>query len=51
MFIELVLIRNFKLMFEVDFMGERVRDFGGFRKEWICFMNIVIKEKFFDNRF
>ena len=34
--------------FEVDFMEEKVRDFGGPRKEWIRHMNFAIKEKYFD---
>ena len=49
-FTELASIKNFKLTFEVDFMGERARDLGGPRKEWIRLMNTAIKETFFDNR-
>ena len=30
-------------------MGEKARDLGGPRKEWIRLMNLAIKEKYFDN--
>lgn len=48
-FIEFEFIVDFCKIFEVDFMGEEVIDLGGFRKEWICFMNYVMKEKYFVN--
>ena len=30
-------------------MGEKARDLGGPRKEWIRLMNLAIKEKLFDH--
>lgn len=30
-------------------MGEKARDLGGPRKEWIRLMNLAIKEKYFDH--
>ena len=30
-------------------MGEKARDLGGPRKEWIRLMSLAIKEKYFDN--
>ena len=47
-FTELASIENFHITFEVDFMGEKARDLGGPRKEWIRLMNLAIKEKYFD---
>ena len=46
---ELASIENFNLTFEVDFMGEKAKNLGGPRKEWIRLMNLAIKEKYFDN--
>ena len=48
-FSELASIANFHLTFEVDFMGEKAKDLGGPRKEWIRLMNLAIKEKYFDH--
>ena len=48
-FTELASIENFYITFEVDFMGEKARDLGGPRKEWIRLMNLAIKEKYFDH--
>lgn len=42
-------IEDFNLTFEVDFMGERAKDLGGPRKEWIRLMNLAIKEKYLDH--
>ncbi len=47
-FSELEYIENFRLTFNVDFMGEECVDLGGPRKEWIQLMNNAIKEKLFD---
>lgn len=49
MFVEFQFIQDFFIIIEVDFMGEVVRDYGGLWKEWICLMNFVMKEKYFDN--
>ena len=48
-FSELASIANFHLTFEVDFMGEKAKDLGEPRKEWIRLMNLAIKEKYFDH--
>jgi len=48
-FAELACIENFNITFEVDFMGEKAKDLGGPRKEWIRLINVAIKEKYFDN--
>ena len=48
-FTELASIENFHITFEVDFMGEKARDLGGPRKEWIRLMNLAVKEKYFDH--
>ena len=48
-FSELASIANFHLTFEVDFKGEKAKDLGGPRKEWIRLMNLAIKEKYFDH--
>ena len=37
------------MTFEVDFIGEIAKDYGGPRKEWICRVNSAMKEKYFDN--
>ncbi|KAK3754310.1 hypothetical protein QZH41_018743 [Actinostola sp. cb2023] len=47
-FTEFTSINNFNLTLELDFMGEKVRDLGGPRKEWIRLLNVAIKEKYFD---
>lgn len=41
---ELEYITNYRLTFQVDFMGEECVDQGGPRKEWIRLMNQAIKE-------
>ena len=46
---ELEYITNYRLTFQVDFMGEECVDQGGPRKEWIRLMNQAIKEKYFDH--
>ena len=46
-FTEFATRENFHITFEVDFMGEKARDLGGPRKEWIRLMNLAIKEKYF----
>ena len=48
-FDEFQTIEDFRLTFEVDFMGELAKDSGGPRKEWIRLMNARIKEKYFEN--
>lgn len=48
-FSELEYISNYRITFEVDFMGEEAIDVGGPRKEWIRLMNHAIKEKYFDH--
>lgn len=48
-FSELSSVESFDLTFEVDFMGEKARDLGGPRKEWIRLVNNAIKEKYFDS--
>lgn len=47
-FAELESIEDFCITFEVDFMGEVAKDYGGPLKEWIRLMNIAMKEKYFD---
>ena len=44
-----MVIQDFHITFEVDFIGELARDLGGPRKEWIRLMNAAIKNKYFDN--
>ena len=48
-FSELQYITNFRVTFQVDFMGEECVDNGGPRREWIRLMNQAIKEKYFDH--
>lgn len=52
-FSELTSIESFILTFEVDSMGEKARDLGSPRKEWIRLMNNAIKnvhvERYNDN--
>ena len=47
-FAELEAIEDFCMTFEVDFMGEVAKDYGGPRKEWIRLVNSAMKEKYFD---
>ena len=47
-FAELESIEDFCLIFEVDFIGEVAKDYGGPRKEWIRLVNSTMKEKYFD---
>ncbi|CAH3186941.1 unnamed protein product [Porites lobata] len=44
-FAELQYISNYRLTFQVDFMGEECVDYDGPRKEWIRLMNQAIKQK------
>lgn len=46
---ELQSIEDFSVTFEVDFMGEVAKDYGGPRKEWIRLVNSAMKTKYFDN--
>ncbi|CAH3153776.1 unnamed protein product [Porites lobata] len=48
-FAELQYISNYRLTFQVDFMGEECVDYGGPRTEWIRLMNQAIKQKYFDH--
>ena len=48
-FSELEYITDYRVTFQVDFMGEESVDLGGPRKEWIRLMNRVMKEKYFDH--
>ena len=45
---ELEYITDYRLTFQVDFMGQESVDLGGQRKEWIRLMNCAMKEKYFD---
>lgn len=47
-FSELESVEDFCITFEVDFMGEVAKDYGGPRKEWIRLMNSAMKKKYFD---
>ena len=47
-FAELESIADFCMTFEVDFIGENAKDYGGPRKEWICLVNSAMKEKYCD---
>ena len=48
-FVELQSIEDFSVTFEVDFMGEVAKDYGGPRKEWIRLVNSAMKAKYFNN--
>ena len=48
-FAELESITDYRVTFEVDFLGEVARDYGGPRKEWIALVNKAIKKNYFDN--
>ncbi|XP_065672015.1 uncharacterized protein LOC136089853 [Hydra vulgaris] len=48
-FAELESVENFLITFEVDFMGELAKDYGGPRREWIRECNRMIKERLFDS--
>ena len=48
-FTELQSVQDYAITFEVDFIGEMAKDFGGPRKEWIRLMNIAIKQRHFDH--
>ena len=48
-FAELESIEDFCMTFEVDFIGDVAKDYGGSRKEWIRLVNSAMKEKYFDN--
>ena len=47
-FEELESISDFCTTFEVDFMGEIAKDYGGPRKEWIHLVNSAMKDKYFE---
>ena len=47
-FAELESIEDFCVTFEVDFIGEVAKDYGGPGKEWIRLVNSAMKEKYFD---
>ena len=44
-FTELESITDYRVTFEVDFLGEMAKDYGGPRKEWITLVNKAIKKK------
>ena len=48
-FAELESITDYRVTFEVDFLGEMAKDYGGPRKEWIALVNKAIKKIYFDN--
>ena len=48
-FYELKSITDYKLTFQIDFIGESAQDYGGPRMEWIGLMNRGIQEKYFEN--
>ncbi|CAH3170763.1 unnamed protein product, partial [Porites lobata] len=48
-YIQLQYISNYRLTFQVDFMGEECIDYGGPRREWIRLMNQAIKQKYSDH--
>jgi len=48
-FAELDSIENFFLTYEVDFINESAKDFGGPRREWLRLCNKEIKQKYFDH--
>ena len=48
-FSELQYIKDYRVTFEVDFMGEMARDLGGPRLEWIELVNREMKRKYFDH--
>ena len=45
-FAELESITDYRVTFEVDFLGEMAKDYGGPRKEWIALVNKAIKTIF-----
>ena len=48
-FDELACISDFCITFEVYFMGEMAKDYGGPRKKWIRLVNSAVKNKYFEN--
>ena len=44
-FAELESITDYRVTFEVDFLGEMAKDYGWSRKEWIVLVNKAIKKK------
>ena len=48
-FMEFQSIKDFKLTFDVDFIGENARDYGGVRLEWIGLMNRAISTKYMED--
>ena len=45
-FAELESTTDYRVTFEVDFLGEMAKDYGGPRKEWIALVNKAIKTIF-----
>ena len=45
-FAELESITDYRVTFEVDFLGEMAKDYGGPRKEWIALVKKAIKKLF-----
>ena len=45
-FAELESITDYRVIFEVDFLGEMAKDYGGPRKEWIALVKKAIKKLF-----
>ena len=43
-FAELESITDYRVTFEVDFLGEMAKDYGGPRKEWIALVDKAIKK-------
>lgn len=48
---ELMYVDDFRITFEIDFMGELAQDLGGPRLEWLESMNKEIKSKYFEHGF
>lgn len=46
---ELKYVKDFRLTFEVDFMGELAQDMGGPRLEWIELVNKEMQAKYFEH--
>ena len=46
---ELKYVKDFRLTFEVDFMGELAQDMGGPRLEWIELVNKEMQTKYFEH--
>ena len=48
---ELLYVDDFRITFEVDFMGELAQDLGGPRLEWLESMNREMQSKYFEHGF